>query len=145
MNPYKFISSRPANVANNTNAPVADLDPILDVMEASRCERRKAPYEFVYHEGLTKDTIEHASVVQLTMGSYDDGTSNNRIEVTYDDGTGRQFRVYGSEKQVLPPKTFTAEEIANLKFGYCTSAGVVMTTKSRGANREIVTLYCNIA
>lgn len=143
MNPYSFVKSRRSIVATNVNATAQPTQTILDLNEANNRRRLQAKYVFHGDAKFTEKLVRDIETANLVLSSYSDGTARNLLDVKFKDGTGRQYRVYGTEKEVRPEKAFSSEEIAAMSFGYCTTADVVVTEKD--GNDDIVAIYANLA
>ena len=70
------------------------------------------------------------------------------IHIKWNNGKGKFGRVYGTMDEngnmtVLPPKTFTAEEIKNLSFGYC-KTGDDIVTELNGDSEVLTVIYVKL-
>lgn len=147
MNRYNFINRNNSRiVAMNVNQQTEQKTEI-SALAALQEGLTRAKYEFAYDEAVTRYIRENAASIEMTINSYADGSANNRIHIKWQNGTGKFGRVFGVQDEngnttVLPPKTFSSEEIKKLRFGTCSSAGVVQTEENN--NKVMPVIYVDL-
>lgn len=144
MNRYKFIVSKPAQVSDADIAKAKELTDINAILNASKCV---GEYVFSADEKLT-EIFSKANSLALTVETLPNGAEINRAVAILSDGSKYRLRVFGS-KELQPAKNFTKEEIAKLKFGFCTSDGSKITenrlNSESGEVLRVPVIYVNIA
>ena len=119
------------------------LTSINDILEASQSIGK---YVFVKNDELT-EKLSQCSAMEMTLEQLPNGTPINRASLSLADGHSLPIRVYGVNNEALPPKVFTADEVAEMSFGFCTSDGQTITqTKARnGVVVNVPVIYVNLA
>ncbi len=144
MNRYKFITAKTTQVTNQDLAKAKEITNVNDILKASKCI---GEYVFEIDDELTK-VFSGANSISLVEEILPNGNSINRAVAILTSGAKYRLRVFGS-KVLQPAKDFTKEEIAKLKFGFCTSDGARVTENKLDDNTgeliRVPVMYVNIA
>ena len=144
---YRF-ARRAAQVRSEKEMREATINTSLDAM--LNASSRKGEYAFIPHEGLT-EFFRKALSLSIFTRELNNGVEVNRaLAVVENGGKTRKFelRVFGTDKQLLPDKEFTTEEIAGLTFGNCKcdDEWVGNTYETGGESVDAIpAIYVNIA
>ena len=143
MNPYRFISTRPSQPSQEEIAKAKTLTSIDEILAASQSIGK---YVFVKNDELTA-RLSQCTAMEMTIETLPNGASINRATLNLDGSHTLPIRIYGTENEVLPPKVFTADEVAELTFGFCTSDGQMITQKKarNGVVVDVPVIYANLA
>lgn len=143
MNPYRFVSSRPSQPSSEEIAKAKRLTSISEILEASQSIGK---YVFTANDELT-ERLSKCPAMEMSIETLPNGASINRATLNLGDGHTLPIRVYGTENEVLPPKVFTSDEIADLTFGFCTSDGEMISQKKarNGVVVDVPVIYVNLS
>ena len=118
MNRYFRIT--PSAINRTTAERVSNAEVISNFDDLLKLNARQGKYVFVPMAEWTKRIHEIATSAKLRIIMLKSGVMANELVV---EPLHLPFRVYGTEKQVLPERVYSAEEIKNLEFGKCVSDG----------------------
>ena len=143
MNPYRFVSPRQSQPSNEDIAKAKTLTSINDILEASQSMGK---FVFAPNEELT-EKLRGCVAMEVTMETLPNGAPINRATLNTADGHSLPIRVYGTNNEAIPPRIYSADEVADLTFGFCTSDGQTITqTKARGGVVvNVPVIYVNLA
>ena len=105
---------------NLTADKIANAEVVTSFDELVRINSRQGKYVFVPMKDWTEKIHQVATSARLRILMLKSGVMANEFVI---EPLHLPFRVFGTEKQVLPEREFSAEEIRKLEFGKCTSDG----------------------
>ena len=118
MNRYYRLTAAASNPT--TAGKIGDTEVITNFDELVKINSRQGKYVFVPMKDWTEKIHQIATSARLRILMLKSGALANEFVL---EPLHLPFRVFGTEKQVLPEREFSAEEIKKLEFGKCQSDG----------------------
>lgn len=140
MKRYHYVSATtlaPTAEAVKNAREIDDEDAILEQSEGI------APYVFAEKSEKLTEIARNATEIKVLEDTLSDGkTPINRVSVSAANGKIYRWRFYGAgSKSTIPAMTLTADEIAKVVVGYCTSGGKIVREEKFDATTGEVGLY----
>ena len=114
---YRFVS---AASIQPTAEKITNAEVVTDFDKLVKLNARQGKYAFEPIKEWTDRIHALATSAELRIIMLKSGIMTNELVV---EPLHLPFRVYGTEKQVLPERKYSADEIRRLEFGKCTSDG----------------------
>lgn len=123
MSRYSFFNARP----QINEEKIAKAQVITDLKRELELTAASEQYNYKQDDALTK-LFNTATAVEIKNTMLNNGNEVNRVVVTMPNGKRfYNIRVFGTDKELIPEKKFSSEEIKKLSFGYCTSGDETIT------------------
>ena len=116
----RFYRINPAVNNLTTAEKTANAEVVTRFDDLVKLNARQGKYVFVPIAEWTERIHEVATSAKLRLVTLKSGAMTNELVI---EPLHLPFRVYGTEKQVLPEREYTTEEIKKLEFGKCISDG----------------------
>lgn len=97
----------------NAQSKAREIDDLASEMKATRLS---GGYTWAKDDALN-DLLHTAVSVQITIQELPNGDEVNRFLAKMPDGSQCQGRLYGTDKELVPARTLTTEELKKAVFG----------------------------